>query len=452
MRVLTMTWLIGIVSAMILAACVVASPAAPAEPDMMDDAGPSGPVTLRFLAITDDDQLNAWREILDAFQQLNDGEYSYVEIEFETVPFRELFPKIESSVAVGLPWDLFQADGPDMKHYGFNRVITPLTDYFSEEEMSQWFPQSIEEGSFRDEFLGPPIMQSCSLMMYNRDMTDAAGISPPGSVSDGWTMDEAMAAWEDTTVDENGDGVPEVWGVRWGQGTWTGDYEHGIFRRSNGAVGSPTYAGMGEDGISFRGYLDTPEAVEAMQFYQDMHLTNKVTPVEPIPEIFESRQSAFMITPDNRIGALNRIHGEDGFNWGVTSIPYFQSQVCHTGSWHYGISPNTEHFEEALAFVRYASSDAGARIWYRHVRQLPANIGLFNELDEYSEEGSQRIWLDAMNTFGIPRIQTPGYTEYQQLFAEAAGNITFGADPQEQLSAAARRIEGLVAKYAGWNE
>ncbi len=452
MRVLILTWLIGVVSALALAACVVAGPAEPADSDMMEDAGPSGPVTLRFLAVTDDDQLNAWREILGEFQQLNDGEYSYVEIEFETVPFRELFPKIESSVAVGLPWDIFQADGPDMKHYGFNRVITPLTDYFSEEEMSQWFPQSIEEGSFRDEFLGPPIMQSCSLMMYNRDFTDPAGISPPATIEGGWTMDEAMAAWEDTTVDENGDGVAEVWGVRWGQGTWTGDYEHGILRRSNGEVGSATYAGMGEDGLTFQGYLDTPEAIEAMQFYQDMHLTNGVTPVEPIPDIFESRLAAFMITPDNRIGALNRIHGEGNFNWGVTNIPYFQSPVCHTGSWHYGISPNTQHFEEALAFVRYAASDAGARIWYKHVRQLPANIGLFNELDEYSEDGSQRIWLDAMNSFGIPRIQTPGYTEYQQLFAEAAGNITFGADPQEQLSAAARRIEGLVAKYAGWNE
>lgn len=436
-----------------LAACVVAPAAAPVEDGMMmEDAGPSGPVTLRFLAITDDDQLNAWREILASFQQIEDGKWSYVELEFETVPFRELFPKIESSVAVGLPWDLFQADGPDMKHYGFNRVIMPLTEHFTDAEMAQWFPQSIEEGSFRGEFLGPPIMQSCSLMMYNKDFTDAAGLAPPQGIEDAWTMDEAMAAWEDATVDENGDGVPEVWGVRWGQGTWTGDYEHGIFRRSNGALGSPTHQGMGEDGVTFRGYLDTDEAVVAMQFYQDMHLKNKVSPVEAIPEIFESRQSAFMITPDNRIGALNRIHGEDGFNWGVTGIPYFQTPVCHTGSWHYGISPNTENFKEALAFVKYASSDEGARIWYKHVRQLPANIGLFNELAEYGDDGNQRIWLDAMNSFGIPRIQTPGYTEYQQLFAEAAGNIAVGADPREQLSAAARRIEGLVAKYAGWNQ
>lgn len=409
-------------------------------------------VTLRFLTIDDADEINAWLEILEEFKKIEGGKWSYVDIEIESVPFRELFPKIESSVAAGVPWDLVQSDGPDMKHYGFNRVIMTLDKYFTEEEKKQWFPQSIEEGSFRGQLLGPPMMQSCSLMMYNTEMTDAAGIKPPDKLDDSWTMQEALEAWQKTTVDEDGDGVPDVWGLRWGQGTWTGDYEHGILRRSAGEKGSPTYKGMGDDGVTFVGYMDTPEAIEAMQFYQDLHLKYKVTPVEAISQIFATKKAAFMVTPDNRIGELNRLYGEGNFPWGVTGIPYFKTQLCHTGSWHYGISPNTKHFEEALAYVKFASSDAGARIYYKHLRQLPANIGLFNELPEYSEGGRQAIWLEAMNKIGIPRIQTPGYTEYQQMFAEAAINIAQGADPAEQMSSAARRVQGLVAKYAGWNE
>jgi ABC-type glycerol-3-phosphate transport system substrate-binding protein len=443
---------------LVAAQCVVQQAPPPAQPAQQEAAQEApapeeqGPVTLRMLAINDEEQVNAWKEILAEFQKIDGGKWAYVDMQFETVPFAQLFPKIESSVAAGATWDLLQADGPDMKHYGFNRVILPLDEYFTEEELKQWFPQSLEEGSFRGRLYGPPMMQSCSMMMYNKDLTDAAGISPPEALADAWTMDEAMEAWKKATVDEDGDGVADQWGVRWGQGTWTGDYEHGIFRRSNGEVGSPTYNGMGDDGITFVGYLDTPEAVEAMQFYQDMHQTDKVTPVEAIPDIFESRLAAFMVTPDNTIGSLNRIHGEGNFNWGVTGIPYFESPVCHTGSWHYGISPNSEHFDEALAFVKFATSDDGARIFYKNVRQLPANLGLFNELPEYGEDGNQRIWVEAMNEFGIPRIQTPGYTEYQQMFAEAAINILQGADPQEQLGAAAKRIEGLTAKYAGWNE
>lgn len=38
-------------------------------------------------------------------------------------------------------------------------------------------------------------MESCSLMFYNQDMTDAAGVKPPQAVA-GWTMAEAKAAWQ----------------------------------------------------------------------------------------------------------------------------------------------------------------------------------------------------------------------------------------------------------------
>ena len=408
------------------------------------------PVTLKFLTITDDAQTAAWKEILAEFRKVQGGKWSYVGLAFESVPFQDLFPKIESAVAAGADMDLVQSDGPDMKHYAFYRSLVPLGKYFTEAEMKQWLPQSIEEGSFRGQLYGPPMMQSCSLMMYNTQMTDAAGIKPPTALDKSWTMNEALTAWQKTTTSPSGSSVPSVWGLRWGQGTWVGDYEHGILRRSNGAKGSPTYQGMGPDGITFVGYFDTPEAIEAMQFYQDLHRKYKVTPIEAIPQIFETRKAAFMITPDNRIGELNRLYGEGKFPWGVTGIPYFRTQLCHTGSWHYGISPNTKHFDEALAFVKFATSDAGARIYYNHVRQLPANVNLLNTLPEYRAGGRQNIWIEAMNKIGVPRIQTPGYTEYQQVFAEVALNIIAGANVAEQMKTGAQRMQGLLAKYKGW--
>jgi hypothetical protein len=103
-----------------------------------------------------------------------------------------------------------------------------------------------------------------------------------------------------------------------------------------------------------------------------------------------------------------------------------------------------------MAYVKFASSDAGARIWYKHVRQLPANVALLNTLPEYKPGASQAIWVEAMNKTGVPRIQTPGYTEYQQVFAEVALNIIAGANVAEQKKAGAQRAQQLVAKYKGW--
>jgi ABC-type glycerol-3-phosphate transport system substrate-binding protein len=319
--------------------------------------------------------------------------------------------------------------------------------------MKQWAPQSVEEGSYRGHFYGPPMMQSCSLMFYNLDFTEEAGVNPPQELENSWTMQEAREAWQKTTVDEDGDGVPEVWGVRWGQGTWTGDYEHGILRRSAGAKGSPTYQGMGDDGISFVGYFDTEEAIEAMQFYQDMHQTWKVSPIEPLPEPFTDKKHAFQVTPDNRIGEIKLRYPEGDFRYAVTGIPYFKTQLCHTGSWHWGISANIpeEKFDAALAFIKFAAGKEGSRIYYDHVRQLPAHLELLNELPEYNEY-PQEMFRVGMLEFGIPRVQTPGYTEYQQVAAEIFADIALGGDVAQLMHEGAERIEEAVAKYEGWNE
>ncbi len=411
-------------------------------------------VALKFLTLDDPDQLLALEEMIEAWKQ-SDSRWANATVEVLSTPFAQLFPQIEASVAAGADFDAFLADGPDIKHYAYNQAIIPLAEFYTEEELQEWVPQSVEEGSYLGQFYAPPIMQSCSLMFYNVDMTDAAGVQPPQEVA-GWTMDEAWDAWEKTTVDDTGDGTPDVWGLRWGQGTWWGDYEQGIPRRSAGERGSPTFEGVGADGLTFTGYLDTPEAIAAYETYRAWHQGDRaVTPVEPIPDIFVGGQAAFMVSPDNRIGQINRLFPEGDFNYGVTGIPYFAdgAQLCHTGSWHFGVSPNSTNQEAAISMVKFFAGAEGSAIWYEHVRQLPARFDLLNTLPEYNEY-PQQLFSVGLQEIGEPRIQTPCYTEYQQLHAELLQNISQGqdVDVEQLVSTTAANMEQACAKYEGWNE
>lgn len=279
-----------LLAALVLVACAAPTTPAPTEVppteeppaqeeteevEATEQEAPS-PVVLRLLVDQDPNRIGGLEDILAAFQQIDNGRWSHVSLEFEAVPFGDLLPKVSASVAAGVPYDIVEADGPLIKHYAFHGVILPLDEYFTEEEKQQWFPQSVEEGSYRGLFYAPPAMQSCSVMMYNTEMTDAAGISPPAALEDSWTMEEALDAWQKTTTDADGDGVPEVWGLQWGQSSRRSDYEHGIVRRSAGEPGSATFESVGPDGITFQGFLDTPEAAEAMQFYQDIYQVHQI--------------------------------------------------------------------------------------------------------------------------------------------------------------------------------
>ncbi|MBA2596579.1 MAG: extracellular solute-binding protein [Chloroflexia bacterium] len=411
-------------------------------------------VTIQFLTIDDEDMLLATEQMIAAFQA-SDPQYANVSIEVQSVPFEQLFPTIETAVAAGAELDVFLADGPDIKHYAYNEAIIPLAEYYTEEELAEWVPQSVEEGSFNGTFYAPAIMQSCSLMFYNKDLTDAAGLEPPQTVQ-GWTMDEAWDAWQKTTVDDSGDGVPDTWGLRWGQGTYQGDYEHGIMRRSAGVKGSPSYMGIGEDGITFQGYLDTPEAIASFEDYRDWHQGDRaVTPQEPIDNIFFSKGAAFYVSPDNAVGTIDRLYPDGDFNYGVTGIPYYAdgAQVCHTGSWHFGVSPQSQNQEISVAVAKFFAGPEGSKIWYDAVRQLPARIELLNTLPEYNEY-PQQLFNEGLQTIGVPRIQTPGYTEYQQYFGELAQDIAQGegVEVEALVHETAIQMEQALAKYEGWQE
>ncbi len=418
--------------------------------DVEEPAGDKAPVVLRFLKISDPLEAQAFEEMVAEFQTIEDGKWSHVSVEYDAKPFAELFPAISRAVATGSSVDIVQADGPDVKHFAYNGVLMDLTDYFTEEEMQQWAPQSIEEGSMNGRFYGPPLAQSCQLMWFNEDMVAAAGID----VSDpsGWTYGvdgTGLPNWQKLTVDEDGDGSPEVFGLET-SGPW--DYFWRIPGRSAGTPGSPTYEGIGEDGISFVGYFDTPEAIESYEFIQDMVYEYKVMSAEQVTNQMLTGLAATSVYQDMIMGTQKDSFPE--FNMGAIEPPYFVTPICQTGSWHYGITATTENFEEALAFVKFAASDAGAEYIWQYKNQLPANVNLYNSIDEFTDpENPRSLMAEFFLEYGAPRIMTPAYTEYNALFTQFWVSLMAGEEDVAGLATEyAELMEEAAQKYEGWNE
>lgn len=411
---------------------------------------PKEKVVLHFLKYANDQESKAFAEMVDAFHKSENGKWSYVTIEFDAKPFAELFPAIERAVATGSDVDVVQADGPDVKHFAYNGVLADLTDSFTAEEMAQWAPQSIKEGSMNGKFYAPPMVQSCQLMWFNKDMVDAAGIDVSNSAA--WTYGEngtALANWQKLTKDENGDGTPEVFGL---ETAFTNSFWVMGPVRSNGAVGSPTYQGIGDDGVTFTGYFDTPEAIQAFTFLQDLAYKYKVMSAERVNDMMLTGIAATTVYTDTIVG--NQKMNFPNFNIGAIEPPYFVTPVCQTGSWHYGITTTTKNYEEALAFVKFISSDEGAKYIWKYKNQLPANINLYNSIDEFKDPSNPRsVMANFFTKYGIPRIETPAYTEYNALFGEFWKTLMAGeTDIQGLATEYAGLMDEAASKYAGWKK
>lgn len=409
-------------------------------------SGEKEEVVLTFLKMADELEAQAFVEMVEEFRTIEDGKYSYVTIEFDAKPWAELFTSISKAVATGSDVDIIQVDGPDVKGFAYNGVLADLSSEFTEEEMAQWAAASVDEGSYNGGFYAPPECESSQMMWYNVDMVEAAGIDM--SDSSGWTYGvdgTGLPNWQKLTTDENGDGTPEVYGY-----STVGfyDYFYHIPARSNGVPGSPTYEGVSEDGLTFTGYFDTEEAVEAYQFLQDMVYDYNVMSSEYISNQMLSGLAATVVYQDMIMGTQ-----QDQFpdvNMDAIEPPYFTTPLSQTGSWHYAVAANSDNYEEAVAFVKFASSDAGAKYIWKYKNQMPANLALFNSIDEFTDpENPRSMMVEFFQEYGVPRIQTVAYTEYNTLFGQFFTSLMAGEENVQALTTEyAELMDEAATKYS----
>src|SRR6266702_3374443 len=137
----------------------------------------------------------------------------------------------------------------------------PLDWLYSKDELADFVQSSIDEGSVNGVVHAIGRRQSAEAVWYNVEIMDKAGIKPPSTLDKGWTFQQWREAWK-TLTSPNGD----MWGVVSRSVLGTGTYEALAFIRSAGDKGSPTYQSVSPDGKTVKGYLDTPEALDAFQF------------------------------------------------------------------------------------------------------------------------------------------------------------------------------------------
>lgn len=410
----------------------------------------AGQITLNYLGLTSPDHSAALGKVLTEYQKTHPN----INVQFDTVPFAQLFPKIQAATAGKTPVDIILIDGPNVTNFAYNNVMVPLDQYFDKAYVEKSFaPTSLLTSSYNGKFFAPPMMESASVMWYNKTITDKAGIKPPTDFAQAWTMDQALDAWKAVN------NPPNVYGLQWGQDATSftaQDYETGIFRRSAGNKESPAYKGIAPDGITVSGYFDHPDAIKGHQFVHDLYQTHKVSPVETPPYIWFDKKCVFYISPDNALGTYKqRYPNGDEFEIGVTPLPYFKdgSQVCHTDSWHFGVGTYATHKDEAADFIKFLTGPVGAKIVYDQIKQLPANLDVQSAIPDYQKQPLMTVQQQFKNS-GVPRIITPGFTEFNSLSIEFYQNIIQGqgVNVKDLATTMAKRTDGLISKYKDWKK
>src|SRR5690554_6868544 len=155
-----------------------------------------------------EDQYHWMKGKITEFEALHPG----VKIELVETPWAEMGQRLSVAIA-GRAWpDLVPVDlsGAINRQHLEQGVIAALDEYFTEEELADFYPNALDAYRFNDKLYGVPHSLAAHVMMLNLDFFEERGVEPP---KDGrWTFDEFVETAKALTFDRDGDGVIDVYG------------------------------------------------------------------------------------------------------------------------------------------------------------------------------------------------------------------------------------------------
>ena len=326
--------------------------------------------------------------------------------------------KINAAVASNTLPDVIAMDGPNIANYAASDIIIPLDEHFTEEDMNDFVPSIVQQGTYKDKFYAPGLNESSVVLFYNKKIMEENGITPPDKIEDAWTWDE----WYDVMKKTSKDGVFGTNMIN-DKGEWmTYAFEQLWISGGTDLVN--------DEGTKADGFVNSEQGIEAAAFLQKL-ANEKLFNIDPKPTEFEEGKAA------TKLGGPWNIPGFKNYpdlEWGITYFPKKPggTSTAPSGSWAVGVSADSEHPAEAAEAVKWLTNKDSSTELAKAISMPASRKSAFESMSEYNEL-PLRIIKEQVTTVSNARPVTPAYPVLTQKFAEAMIDIMVGADVKKSL-------------------
>ena len=264
--------------------------------------------------------------------------------------------KIQTMFSGGTPPDILEM-ADNINAYSSRGQLADLTSDFP--NVARDYGKTNQKiYTYKGKLYGAPDRAAPAVIFYNKDIFDAAGVEYP---SEKWDWNTFLTNAQKLVKRENG--KTTQWAYC--EGDWWAWYMTWIYQ-NGGRI-------LDKDG---KPVVNSPENVEAMQFYQDLMYKYEVIPKpQEITDsgadpLFAQGKTAMNVTGFWDISSLK----DAKFNWGVaplwhgkkTAVPMFFNALT--------VSSQSKHKDDAIKIVKYLTSKEGQRPIAESGLDMPANL------------------------------------------------------------------------------
>ena len=152
-----------------------------------DSGGASEGGALTFTTWGTDSELAGFKKAIDGFQAANPGST----VTLNAVPYEQMFTNIDAQLQAGNPPDVFRVPYYTFGAYAGRDQLLDLSSHLPGDFADRFTPQAWAAVQNSGKPFGVPHHTDTSVILYNKDALDAAGVkSVPSTLEDAWTWDE----------------------------------------------------------------------------------------------------------------------------------------------------------------------------------------------------------------------------------------------------------------------
>ncbi|WP_282034749.1 ABC transporter substrate-binding protein [Metabacillus indicus] len=378
----------------------------------------------------------AYKELISAFESAHPD----IKITMNAIPYGDYELRLRTEIAAGSPPDIMSIDSPNLGLYANSGALLSIDKEMKAEGQIADIPNSTLEGmKFKDEIYLSPIAESGVALFYNIHLFKKAGLPLPSQdPADPMSWDEAVELAKEINNPSKG-----VYGIDPAQGFSSGEspayFKTPLLWQFGADVLSP-------DGKTASGYLNSDNAIKALQFYQDLYHRHGVASVEMPPDPFVTGHLGMSVMGSWMLEEIERNFPDFklGEDFGVAPLPKGTHQVTPNGGWALGISSNSEHPEEAWEFIQYMTGFEGSKKYVEITGDMPARFSVFKSFPELSSYPKNIFVHQALN-YSKNRPVSPAYPVISDSLKELFEDIGIGRkDVKESADKAVAKINGSL--------
>lgn len=279
-------------------------------------------------------------------------------VQLEPVSGGDYYTRLQAQISANNAADILQVGDDALPMFVDQAALVPLDGLIKGQyplDTNMYFPGTLSPGQYKNQQWLLPKDFSPLGVYYNRKIFDKYNVPYP---KDGWTWSDLLATAKKLTLDEDGDGKPEIWGLQL-PGAWTSGFEYWV-----GAAGGWL---VSPDGKNYVGYMDSPETISAVQFYADLYNKYKVAPPPTDLSLFGGGNMEFDYgeAAMRLFGRWPQSNYRDNPNidLGVVTPPVGLKPANVLFWAGFGIFSGSRHPEAAWRFLRYYVGEEGSKIW-----------------------------------------------------------------------------------------